>query len=74
MKLRVNNRPFRLEQLCKAFGISNPKEDGVSGMEVANLYRAGKIGEILKYVSRDVLATAELYTLWKTYLAGKIII
>ncbi len=73
-KIRVGYRPYRLEQLCKAFQISNPKEDGVSGMEVAKLYRQGKLEEILKYVSRDAKSTSELYMLWKTYLAGKIIV
>jgi DNA polymerase elongation subunit (family B) len=73
-KIKMNWRSFQLGQVCKALGISNPKEDGVSGMEVAKLYRQGKLKEILKYVGRDVISTAELYSIWKQYLAGKVII
>lgn len=72
-KIRVNRRSIRLEQVCKAFGISNPKQKGVSGMEVAKLYRKGELISILEYVARDVVSTSELYKIWKTYLAGKVI-
>lgn len=73
-KLRMNFRSFKLEQLCKAMGIENPKKEGVSGMEVARLYREGKLHEIVEYVGRDVVSTSDLYELWRTYLAGKIIV
>lgn len=73
-KIRVNNRSIKLEQVCKSFGIDNPKQKGVSGIEVAKLYRKGKLEKILKYVERDVVATSELYQVWKTYLAGKVIV
>jgi DNA polymerase elongation subunit (family B) len=70
-KLRMGWRAYKLEALCRAFDISNPKEKGVSGMEVAKLYKKGQIQEIVSYVIRDVLATTELYHLWKKFLAGK---
>ncbi len=73
-KFRLNNRPFKLETICKALNISNPKQLGVSGMEVSKLFHQGKLNEIVKYVSRDVIATAELYEVWRKYLAGKIFI
>ena len=73
-KIRVNNRSIKLEQVCKSFGIDNPKKKGVSGMEVAKLYRKGKLKDILEYVGRDVVATSELYQVWKSYLAGKVVV
>jgi len=73
-KFRMNSRSFKLEVICKSLGITNPKQDGVSGMEVANLYKQGRMEEIVKYVSRDVTATSELYEIWSKYLAGKLII
>jgi DNA polymerase elongation subunit (family B) len=72
-KLRMGGRAYKLEALCRVFGISNPKEKGVSGMQVSKLYHQGKIHDIVDYVSRDVLSTTELYYLWKKYLSGKII-
>ncbi len=73
-KFRLNNRPFKLETICKALDISNPKLPGISGMEVSKLFHQGKLDEIVKYVSRDVIATAELYEVWRKYLAGKLFI
>jgi DNA polymerase elongation subunit (family B) len=73
-RIKVNNRSIKLEQVCKSFGIDNPKKKGVSGMEVANLFRKGRLKEILEYVGRDVVATSELYRVWKTYLAGKVVV
>lgn len=72
-KFRMNNRPFKLEVICKSLGIENPKLPGVSGMEVSHLYNTGQLEEIVRYVSRDVKATSELYELWRKYLSGKIV-
>lgn len=73
-KFRINNRPFKLETICKSLGVKNPKLPGVSGMEVSKLFRQGKLEEIVQYVSRDVIATSELYDIWRKYLSGKLII
>jgi len=73
-KFRMHHRAFKLEQLCLALGIDNPKQPGVSGQEVAHLHRAGKMNDIIDYVSRDVIATADLYHIYRKYTAGKIII
>jgi DNA polymerase elongation subunit (family B) len=71
-KLRpFGSRAYSLEMVNKALGIFNPKADGVNGSEVYNLFKQGRCQEIVDYVSRDVKATAELYEVWKTYLAGK---
>ncbi len=61
-------RKFNLDFYCHSFGIKSPKSDGVNGMEVKSLYDAGKIDEIAIYCGEDILATAKLYEIWKTYL------
>jgi uncharacterized protein YprB with RNaseH-like and TPR domain len=60
-------RVYKLEAICKALGITNPKEKGVSGLHVANLYQQKKFQEIIDYVSRDAISTAELYKQWRTF-------
>lgn len=63
---------FKLEMLCKAFGIENPKEKGVHGDDVSRLYNAEEFNKIADYVARDASATTELYLIWKTYMSGQI--
>jgi hypothetical protein len=69
-RLRQGGRQFKLEAFCRAFGITNPKQPGVSGLYVSQLYREGKHQEIADYVSRDALSTHELYAIWREYLSG----
>lgn len=52
----------------RAFGIKSPKEEGVSGDDVARLYKEKKYKDIAKYNIRDVEATKELYEYWNEYL------
>ncbi len=61
-------RKFNLDFYCHAFGIESPKTDEASGMEVKNLYEAGRIKEIATYCSRDVYATYQLFRIWEEYL------
>lgn len=61
-------RKFNLDFYCRAFGIKSPKAGGVSGMDVKNLYEAGKMREIASYCAGDVCATSELYRIWEEYL------
>ena len=63
---------YKLEALCRAFKIHNPKEEGVSGLHVSHLFKEGKIQDIADYVSRDVDSTSQLYDLWRTYMTTKI--
>jgi len=72
-KFKVGN-VYSLEALCRSFGISNPKEKGVSGLHVSKLFEKGKILDIANYVSRDVVSTGELYQIWKKFMAGKIVL
>lgn len=61
-------RAFKLEMLCKAFGIENPKEEGVSGLHVFELFEEKKYQTIADYVSRDAYSTTMLYNIYKEYL------
>ncbi len=71
-KLNQNNRGYKLEMMCKAFGIRNPKAEGVHGNDVGKLFKVKDYNKIADYVSRDVVATNELYKIWKEYLSGEI--
>ena len=61
-------RKFNLDFYCKAFNIESPKSKGVTGMEVKELYSAGRIKDIAVYCGEDVKATYELYKIWNEYL------
>ncbi len=61
-------RKFNLDFYCHAFGITSPKSKGISGMEVKELYKAGKIKDIAIYCGEDVKATFELYKIWNEFL------
>jgi DNA polymerase elongation subunit (family B) len=61
-------RKFNLDFYCQAFGIESPKTKEISGMEVKNLYEAGKLRDIAIYCSRDIYATYQLYKIWDEYL------
>ena len=61
-------RKFNLDFYCNAFGIESPKTKDISGMEVKNLYEAGRLRDIAIYCSRDIYATYQLYKIWEEYL------
>ncbi|RJP59003.1 MAG: 3'-5' exonuclease [Ignavibacteriales bacterium] len=61
-------KKFNLDFYCKSFGIESPKSKGVSGMEVKQLYEAGRIKEIAVYCGQDIRATFELYKIWDEFL------
>lgn len=61
-------RKFNLDFYCQAFGIVSPKSKGISGMEVKELYKAGRIKDIAVYCGEDVKATYQLYKIWEEYL------
>ena len=54
-------RKFSLEVLCQTFKIKNPKDQGVSGLEINNLFKNKEYQKIAEYCMRDVIATYELY-------------
>ncbi len=61
-------RKFNLDFYCHSFGIESPKSKGVSGMEVKELYKAGRIKDIAIYCGEDVKATFKLFEIWHNYL------
>ena len=61
-------RRFNLDFYCYGFGIKSPKSKGITGMEIKQLYKAGKIKDIAVYCGEDVKATFELYKIWDQYL------
>jgi hypothetical protein len=63
-------RKFNLDFYCKAFGIPSPKAMGVTGMDVSTLLAEGRQREIAEYCLRDVVATVELYKVWRDRLMG----
>lgn len=66
-----STRKFNLDFYCQSFGIESPKSKDISGMEVKNLYEAGRIKDIAIYCSKDIYATYQLYKIWEQYLSLK---
>ena len=62
-------RKFNLDFYCQAFGIESPKTKEISGMEVKNLYEAGRLKDIAIYCAHDIYATYQLYKIWEEYLS-----
>ncbi len=60
-----------LHMWCQAFGISSPKVKGVSGDDVARLYKEKEYLKIAKYCFDDIKATKELYRYWEKYIGTK---
>jgi predicted PolB exonuclease-like 3'-5' exonuclease len=61
-------RKCSLHLATRAFGIESPKAGGVSGDDVADLFREQKFLDIAKYNVGDLVATKKLYDYWKEYL------
>lgn len=61
-------RKFSLHMWCNAFGIRSPKEDGITGLQVKDLFKEGRYKDIAKYCLGDITATKELYKYWEKYL------
>ncbi len=60
-------RKGNLHLFCRAYGIESPKQEGVSGDDVAELFARKKFRDIARYNVRDVVATTELYKKWVQY-------
>ncbi|MFA5358549.1 MAG: ribonuclease H-like domain-containing protein [Patescibacteria group bacterium] len=61
-------RKGSLHLWTRAFGIKSPKADGITGDDVAGLFKAKKFVDIARYNVGDLYATRELYKKWKTFL------
>ncbi len=61
-------RHFSLHMVSRAFGIKSPKEEGVSGAMVNDLFQQQKTTDIARYCLRDVRATKQVYLTWEKYI------
>ncbi|HSB30667.1 MAG TPA: ribonuclease H-like domain-containing protein [Candidatus Sulfobium mesophilum] len=64
----ASRRKFSLDMWCRTFGIKSPKEDGIAGNQVKELFLAGRHIDIARYCAGDLRATKELLTVWENYL------
>lgn len=64
----VSRRKFSLDMWCRAFGIKSPKEDGITGYEIKNLFKKGRFLDIARYCVGDLKATAQLLSIWENYI------
>jgi len=64
----ASRRKFSLDMWCRTFNIKSPKADGITGHEVKELYKAGRHIDIAKYCAGDIRATAELLSIWESYI------
>jgi 3'-5' exonuclease len=62
-------RRFSLDFVCNSFGIESPKRQGVTGLDVNDLFRAGDYKSIAEYNYRDLCATRELFLRWDEYIS-----
>lgn len=60
-------RPGALHLWCRAFGIESPKAGGVTGDDVARLFKEGKFLDIARYNVGDLRATRELFQKWEAF-------
>ena len=61
-------KKFNLDFYTKSFGIKSPKSEGVTGLDLADMFREKKFREIAKYCYGDIIATSELYKRVEEYL------
>jgi DNA polymerase elongation subunit (family B) len=61
-------RKFSLHMWCRAFGIKSPKEEGVTGHEVNDLFKQQQYLAIAKYCVGDLYATKELFEYWNEFV------
>ncbi len=64
----ATRRRFSLDMWCRAFGIKSPKESGITGYEVKDLFKTGRYIDIAKYCVGDLRATRELLSYWENYI------
>jgi hypothetical protein len=64
----ASRRRFSLDMWCRAFGIRSPKECGITGYEVKDLFKAGRYIDIARYCVGDIRATKELLNYWERYI------
>jgi DNA polymerase elongation subunit (family B) len=65
-------KKFNLDYFCKRFGIISPKSEGITGLDVPELFSKGEYQQIAEYCMRDVIATGELFKIWRDYIKSPI--
>lgn len=61
-------KKFSLHMWCKAFGIKSPKEEGITGSEVNELFKQRQYITIAKYCVEDLYATKKLFEYWNKFI------
>lgn len=61
-------RKYNLDFYCKAFGIESPKRGEVTGHNINEMFAEKKYKEIAEYCSKDLVATFELFKVFKEFL------
>jgi DNA polymerase elongation subunit (family B) len=64
-------RRFNFDYYSQVFGIPSPKGGGIDGSKVGEFFKEGKILDIAEYCLRDVVATWELFKIWKEFICFK---
>jgi len=64
----ASRKKFSLDMWCRTFGIKSPKENGITGYEVKELFKSGRYIDIAKYCAGDLRATRELLFYWEKYI------
>jgi DNA polymerase III epsilon subunit-like protein len=62
-------RKFNLDFYCKSFGIDSPKAQGITGLDMKQLYEEKRFREIAEYNLGDLKATSELFRKWEKFLS-----
>jgi hypothetical protein len=61
-------RKYSLHMWCRVFKIESPKQGGVTGYDVPELFRRREYLTIAKYCTGDLFATKKLYEYWDEYI------
>jgi DNA polymerase elongation subunit (family B) len=61
-------RKFNLDFYCKSFGIESPKANGITGLDMKQLFDEKRFLDIAQYNLGDLKATAELFRRWEKFL------
>jgi len=61
-------RKYNLDFYCKVFGVESPKRGDVTGFNINEIFNQKRFKEIAEYCSQDLIATKELYLIYKEYL------
>lgn len=64
----ASRRRFSLDMWCKTFGIKSPKEDGITGYDIKDLFANKRYTDIARYCFGDIKATKELFHYWENYI------